>query len=133
MSHHEAPALPRYLTPADLQWVMGVSESTVTEWNRRKAIPFFREGRLIRYQAQDVLNFIAGKTVRGRTLQASPLAVSDLRGDAWERVERLVDLTVRNHFQYLGLAAAVVKDSGAGSSAGALIVSEAAGPNSFRS
>ena len=29
----EAPALPRLLSPADLQWVMGVSESTVTEWS----------------------------------------------------------------------------------------------------
>jgi excisionase family DNA binding protein len=80
------------LTPERLAWVMDVSDSTITEWVKRRELASFKKGRLRRFEAGEVLAFIARHTVRARTAQPSlPAGLSS--GD-WERIERLIEHAV---------------------------------------
>jgi hypothetical protein len=85
-----------FLTTADLQRIMGVGESTVLQWNRRKEIAYFRKGKLIRYTHSAVLEFIIRNTVRARGTdsQGHKLDLCPLPADTFallcERVSRLV-------------------------------------------
>lgn len=86
------------LTPARLQWVMDVSESTVTSWlavqdkdgrRRPPAITHFRDGRVIRIMPAEVLGFIARRSVNSRRSKIEGQGL-ELDAAAWQRIERLI-------------------------------------------
>lgn len=93
-----------YLTPARLQWVMDVGETTVAEWIKNRELEYFKKGRLIRFAPEHVMAFINRYTVRPRRPAVGALSSGAPGGTAngaaaadglppgamWTRVERLI-------------------------------------------
>ena len=48
-------------TPADLAEYLSVKESVIKYWVRNREIPFVRLGRQIRFDREDILDWIAAK------------------------------------------------------------------------
>jgi len=81
----------RMLTPDRLCWVLDIGESTEAAWRERKLISFFRQGRLVRYTPESVLEFIARNTVRARAVGTSNIEHRTPNTELdWPRVERLI-------------------------------------------
>lgn len=78
-----------HLTPARLQWVMDVGETTVGEWVKNREIEYFKKGRLIRFSPEAVLEFIGRYRVKARLKAAAPLNIEP-GSEAWARLERLI-------------------------------------------
>ena len=82
------------LTPADVCWVLDVGESTEAAWRERKLISFFRQGRLVRYTPEAVMEFIARNTVRARGQLVNQRISESVSGQIseldWRRIERLI-------------------------------------------
>ena len=57
-------ALERLLTPDDVSRILGIKVQTLAAWRCRKRyrLPFVRSGRLVRYRASDVDEFIRRRT-----------------------------------------------------------------------
>jgi hypothetical protein len=53
---------PRLLTPAQVAESLGIPEGTLAQWRSQRRGPAFikLEGRLVRYRARDLENYIAG-------------------------------------------------------------------------
>jgi len=90
-AHHS-----QWLTPARLQHVLGIGETTELEWRRRRVIPFFKCGRLIRYDPAAVLEFLRRHTVRARGAGAGCAGPDPgFSAEQWARVARLIEDQVR--------------------------------------
>lgn len=63
----------RFLKPARLAWVMGVSTKTVERWLEDKEVSYFRMGHVIRIWPEAALDFILKRTFVARP-GASPVA-----------------------------------------------------------
>jgi len=62
----------RLLSPAQAAEVLGIPEGTLAQWrSQRRGPPFIKlEGRLVRYRARDLEQYIAGCTI-------APVATGD--------------------------------------------------------
>ncbi len=93
----------QYLTPADLAWTIKVSDRTVSEWNccRRDGpqIPYFKKGRVIRYDPANVQRFIITNTILCPSHQVLPISGTPrLEPEQFEilgqRMERLLQISL---------------------------------------
>lgn len=82
----------QFLTPARLRWVLDIGESTEAAWREAKAIQFFRQGRVVRYDPAAVLDFITRNSLKARGSSARTLDFrpETLDSAAWQRLERLI-------------------------------------------
>jgi predicted DNA-binding transcriptional regulator AlpA len=73
---HEARPTTRLLTPKQAAEFLSVSEGTLAQWRSQSRGPVFikLEGRLVRYRARDLENYIAGRVVE-------PALDGGMRGD----------------------------------------------------
>lgn len=55
-----------FYTAVDLQNFMGVGESTVAKWCRRKEITYFEVGKVRRFARSAVVDFVIRKSIRAR-------------------------------------------------------------------
>jgi len=92
------PFRAQMITPAKLAWVFDIGHTTVEQWNKRRVIPFYKHGRLIRYQPGVVLDHIVRHTLRARGQEVENSGLLMTEG-AWVRIERLVELHVRARFE----------------------------------
>lgn len=86
----------RFLTAEEVGRVLGVSLRTVAEWQATGLLGYFKAGRVVRFEAAEVMRFIEAQSRKGQmadgTWQMS-LAETD-----WGRIERLIRevLTTKN-------------------------------------
>jgi hypothetical protein len=85
------------LTPERVCWVFDIASSTEQEWRNMSppAIAFFRRGRVIRYTPEAVLQAIAAGTAKAAGNGAYGNGSHGFSAEAWVRIERLVELKVR--------------------------------------
>lgn len=53
----------KYLSPKELAQLIGVSKLTIYGWTSRQEIPFYRIGRLVRFNAEAIDNWLNKKKV----------------------------------------------------------------------
>lgn len=59
MQQDEAIDINRYLTPAEVENITGRARATLARDRvKRRGIPFYKMGRIIRYQLRDVLDYM---------------------------------------------------------------------------
>lgn len=58
----------KYLTPEELAEMLGVSKLTIYGWTSRRAIPFYRIGRLVRFRQEDVDSWIQENKIEPRKI-----------------------------------------------------------------
>tara|TARA_R110002072_G_scaffold289309_1_gene456273 strand:+ start:1183 stop:1383 length:201 start_codon:yes stop_codon:yes gene_type:complete len=53
----------RLMTPAEVAEYLGVSKETLNVWRCTKSynLPYVKTGRLVRYRAEDVTNFVTSR------------------------------------------------------------------------
>lgn len=92
------------LTEERCAWVLAIKKRTLRDLRRRRAIPFFKVGNLVRYEPAAVLAFIRQHTRAPRRPAgaAGPGAVTDMDAAAWERIERLIAEQVRAISEAMG-------------------------------
>jgi predicted DNA-binding transcriptional regulator AlpA len=73
---HEARPTPRLLTPKQAAEFLSVPEGTLAQWRSQSRGPVFikLEGRLVRYRARDLENYIAEHLVE-------PTPIGAMRGN----------------------------------------------------
>jgi len=55
--------LPKYLSPAELSLMLGVSITTVYGWTSDRTIPFLKVGRLVRFDYLKISNWLKQKSI----------------------------------------------------------------------
>lgn len=89
----DAPQLlaGQWLTPERLRWVLDISESTLTEWQRKRLLTGFKCGRVVRYAPEVVLEFILRHTTRtpGHGTPGTN-GTPGLTAEVWAQINRLI-------------------------------------------
>ena len=88
-----APIHAARLTPKELERIFDVSPRTVAKWMATKRIPFFRIGRVVRFNPDDVVEFIFANTVRSRRAHGAPMRPEE-EILMWTRVEALIERVI---------------------------------------
>jgi excisionase family DNA binding protein len=60
---NENANLPKYLSPAELSLMLGVSITTVYGWTSDRAIPFLKIGRLVRFEGLKINSWLKQKSI----------------------------------------------------------------------
>ena len=90
-------AATQMLTRKQVQWIMQVSESTVDDWRRRRALDFFATGDVIRCHPAALLRFIQEHTLTARSSPSpwpSPPGEGRLSDGDWLKIERLIEARI---------------------------------------
>jgi excisionase family DNA binding protein len=58
--------MDKMLTPEEVAQLLGVKKSTIYSWTHEGFIPFSKVGRLLRFQKEDVLDWVNKRSMKGR-------------------------------------------------------------------
>jgi excisionase family DNA binding protein len=60
---NETTKLPKYLSPAELSSMLGVSITTIYGWTSDRTIPFLKIGRLVRFDVVKIKDWLKQKSI----------------------------------------------------------------------